>query len=277
MSKNTVGFIGGGNMAEAIVAGLIAAGTPPDSLSIAEPVAARRHELAERYPGVAVTDSNSAVATRAGCLVLAVKPQVLGPVCVELGEIVQDAQPLIVSIAAGVRTGDIDTWLGGNLAIVRVMPNQPALLREGVSGLFANAATGAARRERARQIAAATGEVVEVASEADIDTVTAVSGSGPAYVYLLMDMLAAAAVEHGLDATTARTLAIGTARGAAALAAQSDESMDTLIARVRSPGGTTAAALDSLEGDQVRAIFSRAINAARERAAELADQAHKDY
>ena len=276
MSDDLLGFIGGGNMSSAIIGGLLAAGTDPGRIAVAEPSPAQRQQLAARFAGIAVGESNTEVAAHADCIVLAVKPQVLGGVCRELAAIVQEVRPLVVSIAAGVRTDRIDAWLGGGLAVVRVMPNQPALVGRGVSGLYANPATGAPGRERARAVMAAVGQVVEVGAEDDIDTVTAVSGSGPAYFYLLIDMLRAAAEEHGLEAAVARRLAIATAAGAAALAGDTDEPMAELIARVRSPGGTTAAALDSLEADDIRAIFSRAVTAARTRAAELADQADED-
>jgi pyrroline-5-carboxylate reductase len=180
----------------------------------------------------------------------------------------------MISIAAGPRIDDIDTWLGGGNAVVRVMPNQPALLGKGISGIFANAATSDEQLDSAIRILSAVGPVVTVANEAGIDAVTAVSGSGPAYFYLLIDMLAKTGVELGLDADAALQLAEETALGAATLARRSGESMDELIARVRSPGGTTAAALDSLEEQGVRDIFSKALLAARERATELADQAH---
>ena len=173
------------------------------------------------------------------------------------------------------RSDDIDRWLGGDLAIVRVMPNQPALIRQGASGLFANARVSSSDIERARQIMGAVGTVVTVDREADIDAVTAVSGSGPAYVFLLIDMLEKTAVDLGLEETAAARLAIDTAAGAAALAKASGDSMNTLIERVRSPGGTTAAALDSLEAQNVRAIFADALAAARDRAVVLADEAHK--
>lgn len=156
------------------------------------------------------------------------------------------------------------------------MPNQPALLRRGVSGVYLNPRVNDAGRARAERIMAAVGQVVVVPREADIDAVTAVSGSGPAYFYLLIDMLIAAGRRLGLDAETATTLAIGTATGAAALAAASDESMEKLIERVRSPGGTTAAALDNLEAQNVRDIFAGAIVAARDRAIALAERAHNE-
>ena len=153
--------------------------------------------------------------------------------------------------------------------MVRVMPNQPALLGLGVSGLYANALAEGGGLARAERIMTATGRTVRVSSEADIDAVTAISGSGPAYFFLLIDILTRTGAALGLEPATAATLALETARGAAAVAATEEESMDALIARVRSPGGTTAAALDSLENDRVRAIFERAITAARDRAHEL--------
>ena len=182
---------------------------------------------------------------------------------------------MIISIAAGPREVDIDNWLGGGNAVVRVMPNQPALLSAGISGMHANSATTSEQQAAAKKILSAVGPVVEVPNEDDIDAVTAVSGSGPAYFYLLVDMIAKTGAELGLDPDHAHKLAIETALGAATLAKNSDESMDELIARVRSPGGTTAAALDSLDEDGVRDIFNRALTAARDRATVLADMAHE--
>ncbi len=270
---NRIAFIGGGNMTRAIVGGLIDSGADPATISISEPLEAARSQLAADFPKVVIDADNSAIAASADCVVLSVKPQVLAKVCRELEPAVQDGRPLIVSIAAGTRGADIDAWLGGGLSVVRVMPNQPALLRLGVSGLHANEKTTADERARANAIMRAVGTVVEVDNEEDIDAVTAVSGSGPAYFFLFIDQLAATAVDLGLDADAALALAIETARGAAELAAQADAPMTELIARVRSPGGTTAAALDSLEGADVRGIFATAITAARDRAVELADAA----
>ncbi|MDJ0908460.1 MAG: pyrroline-5-carboxylate reductase [Woeseiaceae bacterium] len=273
--KNRIAFIGGGNMTRAIVGGLIDSGADPATISISEPLEAARVQLGEDFPGVQIDADNSAVAASADCVVLSVKPQVLEEVCRDLAPAVQNGGPLVVSIAAGTLGSDIDAWLGGGLSVVRVMPNQPALLRMGVSGLQANDKATLEERQRAIEIMQAVGSVVEVETEADIDAVTAVSGSGPAYFFLFIDQLAATGVDLGLDADAARLLAIETARGAAELAAQTDASMSELIARVRSPGGTTAAALDSLEGADVRGIFAAAITAARDRAVELADAATK--
>lgn len=271
-----IGFIGGGNMARAIAGGLLESGFAAEDMLVAEPLAEARRELRESLPGVHVSDSNEDVAAGAGCLVLAVKPQVLPQVCRQLADTVQSSRPLVVSIAAGVRSDDIERWLGGRLAVVRIMPNQPALLGLGVSGLYANARTDAGQRDRAAQVIGAVGEVVTVTDEADMDAVTAVSGSGPAYFFLLIEALASTAVDLGLDARAARTLAVETAKGAAALAAAETADMAALIARVRSPGGTTAAALERLDEANVRAIFAGAITAARDRAVALADAAHED-
>lgn len=273
--NDTIAFIGGGNMALAIATGLLDSGWSAAGIGIAEPNATAREALARDLPGVTVDADNDNIAAGAGTVVLAVKPQVLPYVCRGLLATVQAHRPLVLSIAAGVRSDDIDRWLGGNLPVVRAMPNQPALLQKGVSGLFANPRAAGTGRERARQILAAVGAVVDVEHESDLDTVTAISGSGPAYYYLLTDILEKTAVEFGLDPDAARTLANGTAVGATMLAANAGEPMEALIARVRSPGGTTAAALDYLEQKDARVIFAAAIRAARDRAEQLADEAHE--
>jgi pyrroline-5-carboxylate reductase len=273
MTTSRIGFIGGGNMARAVVRGLIDSGYDASAIAVADPQDAARDALVRDFPGITVEAENSAVVVGADCVVLAVKPQVLPGICPALVETVQRQRPMIVSIAAGVRGDDIDKWLGGDLAVVRVMPNQPALLRLGVSGLYANPKTTPDQVEIATQIMQAVGTVIPVDSETLIDSVTAVSGSGPAYFFLVIDMLANAGAELGLPKEAARTMAIETAAGAAALAAASDDSMESQIARVRSPGGTTAAALDTMDEHGVRAIFSSAIRAARDRAIELADNA----
>ncbi len=272
---STVGFIGGGNMTRAIAGGLVEHGFPAGHISISEPLLPQRKVLETELPGAFVSDDNAAVVARSATLVLSVKPQILAGVCRQLAAAVQEQRPLVVSIAAGPRIEDIDSWLGGGNAVVRVMPNQPALLRQGVSGIFGNTATSDEQMREAIRILSAVGPVLRVPREEDIDAVTAVSGSGPAYFFLLIDMIANAGVELGLDPEVANTLATETAAGAAQLARSSDESMEELIARVRSPGGTTAAALDNLENHNVRDIFETALTAARDRATELADLAHE--
>ncbi|MDH3612609.1 MAG: pyrroline-5-carboxylate reductase [Gammaproteobacteria bacterium] len=270
MSTYTVGFIGGGNMARALVGGLISSGYRPENILIAEPNLKRRSVLTTELPGVRISDSNDNVADSAECLVLAVKPQLMRDVCIGLAETAQARRPLIISVAAGTHSRDIDAWLGGKLAVVRVMPNQPALLLEGTSGLFANELTNNDQRARATEIMAAVGSVVHVPDEDSIDAVTAISGTGPAYFYLLIDMLIQSAEDLGLDPQAAHKLVMDTAKGSAALAAVSGETMEAMIAHVRSPGGTTAAAFEIFDDEKVRDIFARAFAAARDRAVELA-------
>jgi pyrroline-5-carboxylate reductase len=275
MDYGKVAFIGGGNMARALAGGMLVAGYEPSHILISEPLAAHREALAREFPGTVIREHNADVVAEAECVVLAVKPQILPEVCKPLAAAVQKNSPLVISIAAGVRSGDIDAWLGGGLSVVRVMPNQPALLRLGISGMYANDRTTEKQRRAATNIVSTTGPVVAVRTEDDIDTVTAVSGTGPAYFYLLVDMLVSVAEEMGLDHDSALALVLETARGAGEMAEQSGETMETLIARVRSPGGTTAAAFDYIDSTNFRDIFSGAVTAARDRAKDLADQAHE--
>jgi len=275
MDYGKIAFVGGGNMARALAGGMLAAGYEPGHILIGEPLAEHRASLAHELPGAVVRENNEQVVSEASCVLLAVKPQILSAVCKPLAVTMQRTRPLIISIAAGVRSSDIDTWLGGGLSIVRVMPNQASLLRLGISGMYANNRTSQEQLQAAISIIETTGPVIPVPSEEDIDTVTAVSGTGPAYFYLLVDMLVKVAEDLGLDHDSALALVLETARGAGEMAEQSGETMDTLIARVRSPGGTTAAAFDYIDSTNFRDIFSAAVIAARDRAVELADQAHE--
>lgn len=270
MSSYKVGFIGGGNMARALIGGLVASGFPPANLLVADPDATRRATLEHDLPGVQISGDNAAVAEASDCLVLAVKPQLMREVCESLSGAVQQSQPLIISVAAGTHSRDIDRWLGAELPVVRVMPNQPAMLLQGASGLFANELTTIEQRDRAIEIVSAVGSVVHVHDEDEIDAVTAISGTGPAYFYLLIDMLIRSAEEFGLDSQAAHKLVMDTAKGSAALAAVSGETMQAMIEHVRSPGGTTAAAFDVFDDENVRDIFASAFRAARDRAIDLA-------
>jgi pyrroline-5-carboxylate reductase len=262
-------------MAHALVGGLVSSGYPHELLFIAEPYAERREEIAPGLPGVTISEDNHAVAATVDCLVLAVKPQLMEEVCLDLAPTVQEHRPLIISVAAGTHSRDIDEWLGGGLSVVRVMPNQPALLLKGASGLFANEKTNNDERNRAIEIISAVGSVVNVPDEDGIDAVTAISGTGPAYFYLLIDMLIRSAEDFGLDPQAAHKLVMDTAQGSASLAAVSGESMEAMIEHVRSPGGTTAAAFAVFDEEKVRDIFSRAFTAARDRSRELAGGADK--
>jgi pyrroline-5-carboxylate reductase len=273
MIKTKTGIIGGGNMARAIAGGLLRGGMHATDLMVSEPRTEQCAVLRSELHGALVTQDNQLVAAESETLLFAVKPQILQAVCRGLHEIAQRRKPLVISIAAGPRIADIESWLGGNLSVVRVMPNQPALIDQGISALFANERTDEAGRIMAEKIMSAVGEVVWLDSESRMDAVTAVSGTGPAYFYLLIDVMIETAIELGLDRETARTLAVETARGATALASAGDESMSVMIDRVRSPGGTTTAAFEYLEKADVRGIFARAIIAANDRAAELAETA----
>jgi len=273
MIGNKVGLIGGGNMARAIGGGLLRGGMHATDLMIAEPMPDQCDRLRKELYGAMVTDDNQLVARSAEILLFAVKPQILKKVCEGVADEVQKKRPLIMSIAAGPKIDDIDSWLGGGLSVVRVMPNQPALIDQGISALFANERTSDELKDRAEKIMTAVGHAVWLDSESKMDAVTAVSGTGPSYFYLLIDVMIESAKKFGIDEETARTLAVETARGATALAAAETESMATLIERVRSPGGTTTAAFEYLEEKDARGIFSEAINAAEKRAAALAKEA----
>jgi len=273
MINSKVGLIGGGNMGRAIAGGLLRGGMHATDLMIAEPLPVQCDLLRKELYGIMVTEENQTVAAAADILLFSVKPQILKSVCQNLTDVVQQSRPLIMSIAAGPKIEDIDRWLGGGLSIVRVMPNQPALIDQGISALFANDQTSVSGRDMAETIMTAVGQVVWLDSESKMDAVTAISGTGPSYFYLLIDCMIEAGIKSGIDPETARTLAVETARGATSLASAETESMSSLIDRVRSPGGTTTAAFEKLDAADVRGIFAAAIDAAERRAAELAKEA----
>jgi pyrroline-5-carboxylate reductase len=271
-----IAFIGGGNMAASLIGGLCASGPAAHTISVADPVAARR-ELLQRDFGVTVVADAPAAAASADVVVLAVKPQQMAEVALALAPSVALRRPLVISIAAGIRLADLARWLGPHAAIVRTMPNRPALVGAGVTALHANANVDATARRTAENIMAACGATVWVAAESEMDIVTAVSGSGPAYFLLLIEALEDAAVELGMDRNTARLLAVETARGAGRMAAESPDSPAVQREQVTSKGGTTAAALEVLESAGVRAIFARAVAAATQRSAALAREFGDDH
>ena len=270
MDDPVVAFIGGGNMARSLVGGLIANGRAPARIRVAEPVDALRTALAADF-GVAVHATAPAAADGAGVWVLAVKPQVMAAVCGSLAPLARAQRPLVVSIAAGIPTGRIEAWLGGDAAVVRTMPNTPALLGAGATGLFATAKVDAGRRADAEALMRAAGVTAWIDDEALMDAVTAVSGSGPAYVFLLAEALQAAGEAEGLPAETARLLATQTLLGASRMLAESGESAATLRHRVTSPNGTTQAALEAFEAGGFRALVRDAVGAAARRGRELAE------
>jgi pyrroline-5-carboxylate reductase len=271
MTTAHITFIGGGNMAASIIGGLIADGYAADCIHVTDPDADKCAALVDHFGIQVETDNDSAVAM-AQAVVLATKPQVLNEVCAAMADAVQQHQPLIISIAAGIRSTDIDRWLGGNTAIVRTMPNTPALVQCGATGLFANARVSDQQRELAESIMRAVGITLWLEDEAQLDAVTALSGSGPAYFFYVMEAMESAGASLGLGADAARLLAIQTAFGAAKLALESVEDPATLRERVSSPGGTTERALSVLREGGLEALFIEALQAAKDRAAELADQ-----
>jgi pyrroline-5-carboxylate reductase len=272
MLNETLAFIGGGNMARSLIGGLLAKGLPASQIVVADPIESQRVQLAEQY-GVQVTADNNQAARAAQIIVLAVKPQELATVARGLAATVSTAtpQPLVISIAAGIRATDLQAWLDG-VAVVRTMPNRPALNGCGITGLYASAAVSAAQRELATRILSAVGKAIWVDQETHIDAVTAVSGSGPAYFFLLMELLEAAGVELGLTAEVSRALAIETAYGAAYMARELDDSPAVLRQQVTSKGGTTEAALKVFATHDLAGIVSSAAKAAATRSAELATQ-----
>ncbi len=268
MMKSSIGFIGGGNMAASLIGGLIAAGQPAGAILVAEPDAARRAQLQNDF-GVHTSDDNAQVLTQ-DFVVLAVKPQILHAVCEALRQAATTATCTFVSIAAGVRSASIDHWLGGGRAIVRCMPNTPALRRCGATGMFANAAVSDTARAQADAILASIGITVWVDDEHLLDAITAVSGSGPAYYFLMMEAMTEAAVALGLDTASARRLVTQTALGAAQMMAHSELDAATLRANVTSKGGTTEQAILHFELAGFRDMVQQAMQAAQRRSQELA-------
>src|SRR5690606_18588479 len=244
-------------------------GADPARIRVAEPVQALREALVADFGVQAFPDAASAV-EGAGLWLLAVKPQVMRGVCEPLAPVAARSRPLVVSIAAGIPVDRLREWLGDGTAVVRCMPNTPALLGAGVTGLYAGPGVDAARRADAEAVLAAAGATVWIDEEPLMDAVTAVSGSGPAYVFLLAEAMQAAAGAEGLDPDQARTLVVHTLLGAARMLAETGEPASELRRRVTSPGGTTQAAIERFQADGFEALVARAIHAARVRGAELA-------
>jgi len=265
-------FLGGGNMAGALIGGLLAQGFDAGAISVIEVSASAREKLAAQH-GVRVSGAPDAQALEADTLVLAVKPQDMRTALAALGGVA--ASQLVISIAAGLRLADLSRWLGGHRRLVRCMPNTPALIGAGITGLYAPPEISAAERERAARILGAVGEVVWVDDEALLDPVTAVSGSGPAYVFWFIEQLGEAGARLGLPRDVAGKLALQTVLGAAHLAAQSGEAPRTLRERVTSKGGTTEAALRVFAEEGLAERLIRALEAASRRGAELGEEMGK--
>jgi pyrroline-5-carboxylate reductase len=262
-------FIGGGNMAAALIGGLTKRGLPSERIVVADPSHAQLQRLVRDYGIKSAADNATAVAG-AEVVILAVKPQQMRAVALALSPHLAAAKPLLMSVAAGIPHAALARWFGAHIAVVRTMPNRPALNGFGATGLYAPLGVGAAHRALAESIMAAVSATVWVEHESQMDTVTALSGSGPAYFFLFMEALEAAAHERGLPNDIAHKLTLETAFGAAQMARQSNESLAQLREQVTSQGGTTAAALAVLDAAGLRAIVAHAVAAADRRSAELA-------
>jgi pyrroline-5-carboxylate reductase len=269
MNLEGLAFVGGGNMARSLIGGLARRGADTRRIRVAEPVPQLRQALAAEF-GVQVFERGEEAVAGADLWLLAVKPQMMRTACAPLAGLARTQRPLLVSIAAGIPVARLQAWLGAGLPVVRCMPNTPALLGAGVTGLFAGAGVDAAQRDRAQALLASAGATVWVDSEPLVDAVTAVSGSGPAYVFLLAEAMEAAAIAEGLPAADARTLVVQTLLGASRMLDEAGEAAAELRRRVTSPGGTTQAAIAAFQAGGFEALVGRAVNAARERGAALA-------
>lgn len=266
--QSPIAFIGGGNMAGAIIGGLIRQGLPAAQIEVVEPFAEARERLRAQF-GVEAREQASPALVRAGLVVWAVKPQTFKDAAAQARAHTPDA--LHLSVAAGIRSDSIAQWLGTQ-RIVRAMPNTPALVGKGMTALYARPGVSGEDRARVEQVIGTTGESLWVDDEAHLDAVTALSGSGPAYVFFFLEAMTQAGIEMGLTRAQAYRLSVATFAGAAELARASQDPPELLRQRVTSKGGTTHAAISSMEADQVQALFVKALHAARRRAQELGDE-----
>lgn len=270
-NSSTISFIGAGNMASAIIGGMLDNGYQAGNIWVSAPDDSHLQALRDRF-GVSVTTDNRHCAQQADMVVLAVKPQVMAEVCRDIAPVVQNTRPLMVSIAAGLGSDTLDSWLGGGLPLVRVMPNTPSLVGKGAAGLFANAAVTAEQKTMVQSVFESIGSALWVDDEEQLHGVTALSGSGPAYFFLMLEALEAAATEAGIAPKTARELAIQTMAGAAEMAARSEHDPAQLKRNVMSPGGTTERAINTFEDGGMRDLVQKAYNAAFERSQEMSKE-----
>jgi pyrroline-5-carboxylate reductase len=269
MTRQHIAILGAGNMGRALIGGLLRSGTRPEHLSAGESLPAAREALA-RELGITASSDNQAAIAGAAIVVLAVKPQDAAAVLAPLSEALSAARPLVISVAAGVRIATLESWCGPGVPVVRAMPNRPALIGAGASGLYAPPTVGAQQRLAAEQVLKAVGEIAWVPTEEALDVVTALSGSGPAYFFLLAELMAEAGQQLGLEAATARRLAAATLYGSGLLVHSGDGELARLRSAVTSAGGTTEAALRVLERANLRATVHAALSAAAQRSRELA-------
>jgi pyrroline-5-carboxylate reductase len=275
MTDGIISFIGGGNMATSLIGGLIADGRDPASIYVSDPDRATLEALADAFRVQTSTDNEEAV-SHASTVVFAVKPQIMARVVKGIAVPARAHRPLFVSVAAGVREPDILRWLGFDAAIVRSMPNTPALVGSGATALYANSYVSDEQRNLAESLLRAVGLTLWVEDENLLDAVTGLSGSGPAYYFLLMEYMERTGISMGLSKNDARVLTIQTAFGAAKMALESNDSPATLRTRVTSPGGTTERALDALMAGGMEHLIHDALEASRDRAVELGHEFGRD-
>jgi pyrroline-5-carboxylate reductase len=271
MSNKHLAILGGGNMGRALIGGMLRRGTRPEHISVGESYQPAREALSRDF-GIQATTDNAAAVEPASVIVVAVKPQIAAAVLTPLQPLLMRTRPLVISIAAGIRVEALESWCGAGVPVVRAMPNRPAFVGAGATGLFAPAGVAGEHRVAAERVMQAVGEVVWVATEDDLDVVTALSGSGPAYFFLVAELLTQGAIDLGLEASAARRLAIATLHGAGQLAHTGDGDLARMRAEVTSKGGTTEAAIKSLQAADLRGVLSRALEAAARRSRELAAQ-----
>jgi pyrroline-5-carboxylate reductase len=274
MSHLELTVLGAGNMGRALIGGLLRHGMRPEQIAVGDSYEPARTSLSREF-GIAATADNAAAAAKADLIVLAVKPYQAASVLTSLAVQLQQRRPVILSVAAGVRIEVLQGWCGAGIPVIRAMPNRPALVGAGATGLYTSSEVGATQRAMAAEVMQSVGEVVWVATEDALDAVTALSGSGPAYFFLLAEAMASAGVELGLPIDTARRLSIATLHGAGLMAQVGDGDLARLRAEVTSKGGTTEAAVRLLQGAGFNELIGRALQAAAHRSRELAEEAKR--
>lgn len=268
MQTQTIAIIGAGNMGASLLGGLLAIGFPADKLWITDKDPHKLEALQQQFK-VHITHQNSEAANTADIILLAVKPQIMAEVAKELAPTIQQKTPLILSIAAGISVAQLEQWFGNHHAIIRCMPNTPALIRCGATALYANAAVSIPQKQLAESLLRAVGTIIWLDDEKQMNAVTALSGSGPAYFFLVIEILQQIGNEMGLPQDLANLLTLQTALGSARMAIESGQPVHQLRHQVTSPGGTTEAALAILDKDEIRTLFTKALTAAKSRAEEL--------
>ena len=275
MEDSTIAFIGCGNMARSLIGGLIANGTAPENLSASDPDEGQRHAISDQY-AVKTDANNNTIINSADVIVLAIKPQMMSVVMHDIADALKDTNKLLISIASGIKLDSIRNWLRTDMALVRVMPNTPSLIQAGAAALFANQHANETQRNIAEAMMRSVGTAIWLDNEEQMDSVTALSGSGPAYFFYMMEAMEKAAEKMGLNKEQSRLLTIETAVGAAKMALLSPSDPEALRQQVTSPGGTTEQALNIFMQNQFEELIDKAMTAAKQRSEELSEEFGKE-